>query len=302
MTSNTIITKTKKNRVLVFDVETTGLINKPSLDQPYVIQLSFIVYQKEEIKRPVDPSQQIGFDESNIIRTYNEYIRIPSDVVLTSEITRLTGISRYQCDQGVDMADALYEFYKEYEQAETILAHNINFDMSMLSIEIERNYKDLILHKDVHYTDLFNPLYNKIHKKELYCTMQNGKDVCNIWIESRIGEKTRKFKKNPKLQELYFKLFGCIPTGLHDALVDTKVCLECYMQMICPKPITLPKVMTIKQNIFAFQPPSSKMSSPLMAQIVEEDDQSMHENGNVSQKSSSDSFASSPPSSPLSCT
>jgi hypothetical protein len=65
--------------------------------------------------------------------------------------------------------------------------------------------------------------------------MRNGLDICDIWTGGKTDENgrvTRKYKKNPKLSELYFKLFNQVPLGLHDALVDTEVCLKCYIQLI----------------------------------------------------------------------
>lgn len=218
-------------RVLVFDVETTGLISKQVFDKPYIIQLSFIVYVVQNPNCELEEGE-IWEAHGDIVRTFNQYIRVPSDVVLSQDIIKLTGITNEKCEGGIDIIDALYEFYKEYEQADTIVAHNLAFDSEMIFIEVERNFKALSdTFPLMHFTDLFNTLYNKIHKKELYCTMVKGKDVCNIWIESKFVERPRKYKKNPKLQELYFKLFGRIPDGLHDAFIDTKACLECYLEM-----------------------------------------------------------------------
>ena len=59
--------------------------------------------------------------------------------------------------------------------------------------------------------------------------MGKGKDVCNLYTTN---EKTGvRWKKQPKLSELHFALFDFVPGNLHDALMDTKVCLRCYLKM-----------------------------------------------------------------------
>jgi DNA polymerase III epsilon subunit-like protein len=259
---NNIPVSTISNRIIVFDVETTGLLNNrdATKPKPYIIQLSFVIY---------------GTASMQTIRTYNEYIRIPENVEVTPEITKLTGITKEQCNNGVDIADALIEFYKEYMLAETIVAHNIKFDSEMIKLEIERNIGKIYSKKQrngLNMTDLFNPLYNKIHRKKLYCTMMEGKDVCDLWVEVKakpppsnnappsilpatahhiecpndtvkclvntvmgssdaIMPKPRRYKKFPKLKELYVTCFGTVPEGLHNALVDTMACLRCYLEL-----------------------------------------------------------------------
>ena len=77
--------------------------------------------------------------------------------------------------------------------------------------------------------------------------MKNSMYVCNIVLESnRMGKlgpheymervdihgmmyEKRMYVKYPTLGELYHKLFGTTPTGLHDSMVDVETCLECYL-------------------------------------------------------------------------
>jgi len=81
----------KPNYILVFDTETTGLFPKETKDLalcPYITQLSFVVFD---------------IDTQKVVRCYNKYINIPSDVVITPFITELTGVTREKCDNGVDI-------------------------------------------------------------------------------------------------------------------------------------------------------------------------------------------------------
>lgn len=51
-------------------------------------------------------------------------------------------------------------------------------------------------------------------------------------------------KKKPKLEELYQHLYGNIPSGLHDSLVDTNICFQCFIRMVSiEEPLYLPSVL-----------------------------------------------------------
>ena len=211
---------------MVFDVETTGLFKRGSPD-PYVTQLCFLIYDVEL---------------KTVIFTFNNYIVIPKDVIISSQITQLTGITQTKCDNGISMAEALSIFHREYKLCDTIVAHNLRFDREMICTEILRNHSTLVDTFNIpDPTVIFNELYNRVHNIRLYCTMTAGKDICNLWVDSPKKIETtptptptpvcRRYKKFPKLSELHNKLFGSVPEGLHDAHVDTLACLNCYLRL-----------------------------------------------------------------------
>ena len=204
------------NLVLVFDVETTGLIPKTefALDLcPYILQLSYVVFNIETLK---------------IEKQYNQYINIPAKIQITPDIEKLTGITRAKCNSGVVITEALDSLYTEYLKCGTIVAHNIEFDSKMVKIEIARNPG----RKTRHLCDLLNLEYEKVKNIRRYCTMAYSIDICNIMVDA-IDKRGQpyKYKKFPKLSELYQTLFGFIPENLHDAMIDTLACLRCYMKM-----------------------------------------------------------------------
>lgn len=218
------------NKVLVFDVETTGLIPKyiqktgkviasPINVYPYIIQLGFVVYDLKTNK---------------ICKLYNRIIRPPDNVFVSPKITEITGITRKQCnEQGVNILDALQEFHDAYMESSTIVSHNLAFDQPMIEVEIHRSYNEL-KNRGIDGLILFNDLFNKINNKELYCTMKAGKTICNIVVNKEVSEtqqKTRNYVKYPKLSELYEKMFSEVPKNLHDAKVDTLLCLRCFMKI-----------------------------------------------------------------------
>ena len=88
-------------KVIVFDVETTGLIPKvdpitkipPPIEQcPHVIQLSYIKY---------------NMYDHVIEEGYNAFINIPTTIEISPKITELTDITREICDNGISIVDAL---------------------------------------------------------------------------------------------------------------------------------------------------------------------------------------------------
>jgi DNA polymerase-3 subunit alpha len=210
--------------MMVFDVETTGLLPKkvrgskeeiPIESYPYIIQLSCVVYDL--------------FEGINVI-SYNSYIKLPENVEIPTEVTELTGITKEICNEkGKPIVEALEKFYEAYMLCEVIIAHNIDFDEKMILIELQRNRKE-VLEKVPYCFTIFNRIYEKIKGVERYCTMRNGTDLCNILVPSKIqgGNPTKKW---PRLKELHEKLFGEVPIGLHNSMVDVNACLRCYLKM-----------------------------------------------------------------------
>jgi DNA polymerase-3 subunit alpha len=226
-------------RTLIFDVETTGLPqkNNNTSKQPYIIQLSYVVI-----------NVSVGTDITyNTELEYNNYIRINDDIEIPPDIVKLTKITKEKClSEGIPIEDVLCRFYEEYMKANRVVSHNIAFDSKMILIEIERNYAQLTRMGCGVPFAIFNPMFNKVNGIIVYCTMMNGKDVANIMITSKkpvavvaaasLPKVPRMYKKQPKLIELYRHLYPERedPIGLHDSLVDTKVCMECYIGLLKP--------------------------------------------------------------------
>lgn len=195
--------------ILFFDTETSGLFPKDlskGEELPSIIQLSFILY---------------NIEKKEILQQYNKYIKQADNTDYNSNGFKFTNITKEMCDSGVTINEALKQFYNAYNSASYIVAHNIDFDKKMIQLE------SLRCSKKYEFLHLFNDVYNIINNIKTYCTMQMGKDVTNIMIKGKFGE----FKKAPKLSELHDKLFGEIPTGLHDSLVDTYACMKCFMKI-----------------------------------------------------------------------
>lgn len=214
----------RKRTVLVFDVETTGILPKkdrlsttppPIEAYPHILQLSYAKYD---------------IITNTLLETYDTYIKVNKNVEISQTITDLTGITRKNCLTGIPIIEALSKFYEAYITSDVIVAHNIDFDKKMILIEIERNRLE-ILKSSAECMTIFNSTYEELNGVEHYCTMHKGTLITNIVVESKIPGKPPSIKW-PRLNELYSKLFNNeTVNGLHNSIVDVLVCLRCYMMM-----------------------------------------------------------------------
>jgi DNA polymerase-3 subunit alpha len=202
-------------KIMVFDTETTGLFQKDRHNleqQPYITQLSMIVYDMEDKK---------------ISKVFNTYIKLPPNAVISEGAYKSTGITKELCQsKGIDICKALEVFYQFYMNSDCIIAHNIDFDKRMILTELERNY--LYFYGNVQILNMFNPIFERYHYIDNCCTMRESIHLCNIMI-GKDGV-LRKYPKYPTLKELYYKLFNQEPTNLHNSLVDTLVCMRCFLK------------------------------------------------------------------------
>ena len=147
-----------QNRILIFDVETTGLLPKASdiALYPYIIQFSFILYNLET--RAIE-------------RKHNFYINVPVDV--PDKITEITGITKQMCDErGIPILVALDCFYDCYAMAGCVIAHNLSFDATMIRVELDRNRAEIDM--KAHYCfNIFDSEFEVFIKGSLY----NGNDI-----------------------------------------------------------------------------------------------------------------------------
>jgi DNA polymerase-3 subunit epsilon len=204
--------------ILVFDVETTGLIPKkdPNTNQacpiekmPYIIQLSFVVY---------------SMIEHRVVRYYSSYIQLETPDLVTDEITNLTGITRSDCiERGQNINVAILELWNACKKADIIVSHNMFFDKCMVRTEIKRNINIL----EPIAPGIKNMFYEE-KTPELLCTMMASINICNLWRQSNNG---KMFKKFPKLIELYSQLFHETPENLHNSLIDSVATLRCFLKI-----------------------------------------------------------------------
>jgi|UniRef100_A0A6C0IRQ8 DNA polymerase III epsilon subunit-like protein len=217
----------RRRRYLAFDVETTGLMpskrgqsyynqQSPTLeDYPYIIQLSFAVYDLH--------TQKIDY-------TYDAYVNIPDTIVLSDIVTSITGITKETLQrEGKPIEEVLTKFSEAYMFCNGLVAHNMEFDEKAIQIAMERHRTSLMAVCPQLF-NCFQPMYEQIHHIDRYCTMKKGTDLCNLSLPSKDGKPGR--NKWPKLNELHKHLFPNEEVkGLHNSMVDVLVCLRCYLKM-----------------------------------------------------------------------
>jgi len=200
---------------MVFDTETTGIVKgwtygAPLDNQPYITQLSYVLFNEQT---------------KEIVKAFNQYIKLPDHVIVPEIVTEITGITRETCDKyGVSLKDCLEEFYADFHKCHKIIAHNITFDEKMIYLSYRRHWNELADKCPTAFM-MFNPNYLRLIKSEKICTMLTTVDFCKIF------RSTGDCYKWPKLGELHEKLFGYVPEHLHNSLVDVMVCLRCYLKL-----------------------------------------------------------------------
>ena len=175
-------------KIMVFDTETTGLPPKNRqcmnpAEWPHVIQLSYLIY---------DTATDKIQDFKDVIISLGTHIPLPDESVAIHGITREMSLSK-----GIDIRIALFDFKSVLMQCGKCVAHNYDFDCSMLQMEAQRNQMSL-------------------HFPSSYCTMRVGTNLCKLPSAHGMG---------------YEHLFQRTPKNAHNSKIDTIVTLRCYYML-----------------------------------------------------------------------
>jgi len=181
---------------LVFDVETTGLPKNwkaPVSDLqnwPRIIQMGWLIY---------DSNSALIHSEAHIIK--------PNGFTIPGDSVAVHGISQQQAqDEGIEGKLVFDRFSGLLKQTDTVIAHNLNFDQTVLQAEFLRyNIKDTFKHP------------------QKICTKVSGTDICKL--PGKYGYKW------PSLAELSQHLFGESFQEKHEALYDATAAANCYFEM-----------------------------------------------------------------------
>lgn len=194
-------------KIFVFDTETTGLPKEKNTsilstdDWPYIVQLSYLLYDT---------------DQAIVIDYVDKIIKLPQNIKIPKESTDIHKITNeISKEKGVDIKKELINFNETMLNADIIVAHNLSFDKNMIMVECLR-------HKIIQNFTQYST------KKPEFCTMKNSINICKIERTDKFG---RNYFKYPKLMELHQYLFGNIPEGLHNSMIDVLVCLRCYIKL-----------------------------------------------------------------------
>jgi len=187
--------------ITFFDTETTGIPpNGANWETdyksfPYIVQLSW---------------KRSGMDY------INDFI-IDNDIEIPKEATEVHGISTEMAKtMGRSPEDILPFFIYDCLASEKIAAHNIYFDTSIIKANILRYFGKGSLHEKA---------LMALDKDKRIDTMMSTISFCNIPFSNGRG------KKWPKLEELYFKLFG-ETFNAHNAKDDVLATERCYVELV----------------------------------------------------------------------
>ena len=183
------------NKIFI-DTETTGLpimigynryhpyYQLEYYDKSRMVELGYIVYDANNVK----------------IKEYNKLIK-PNNFEINN--SNIHGITNEQAiNEGVNINEALLELEEDLKQADTLIAHNINFDINIILSEASRAKH--------------SKLVECLHKKVKKCTFKISQDI---------------YKKKFKLVNLYSHLFNKEIVQEHRALSDVKILVDCYLEL-----------------------------------------------------------------------
>ncbi len=171
--------------VIYFDTETTGLY------PGQICQLSYVLQEKESVV-----AKNFFFSVSYM----------PQEVVKVHGFTkeRLLDLSK-----GKTFSDHVDEIRKDFENADVIVSHNINFDCMFMRAEFER-------------------LGGIFKYKELFCSMKKFTPVCKLKRSDGVRYKYPRLNELTEFLDIYEyditkktkEIFG-VYVGGHDARFDT---------------------------------------------------------------------------------
>lgn len=186
---------------LFFDVETTGLPPRKANPQTFeqydscrVVSIAWVLRDEKTVY-----SQRYAVTDPGI----------PGDVVGAEFVH---GISREVLDKYAKTSAAVMaDFVEDVKRAGRIVAHNLDFDRSVLSAELFRMKRE----EDAQLLMTCNSL----------CTMKSTTNL--VKIPTAYGS-----YKWPKLEELHNFLFGELFENAHHAMCDVDALVACYYRLL----------------------------------------------------------------------
>ena len=186
-------------KILFFDTETTGVIPRGITDpirqaahHPHVVQLSWKIGNKE-----------------------GDFIIRPDGFTIPDEAAKVHGITTDRAlAEGVSYRQAFLKFFADVQTANSLCAHNANFDVSVIIAEYVRMTN----------ADRASAFAKYFKGKPLVDTMLLTVD----YVGARF--KDGKPGKFPRLEELYAKLFKGESFPAHNSMEDVRALAKCFFE------------------------------------------------------------------------
>jgi DNA polymerase III subunit alpha len=184
---------------LIFDTETTGLPHNKSAP----------VEQLDNWPRLVQIAWQLHDHQGSLLSTGNHIVK-PEGFTIPFNAEKIHGIStKHALEVGEDLAEVLDKFSADVKRAEVLVGHNIEFDNKIIGAEYLRTERENLL-AEAKNIDTSSSTVE-------YCQLQGG-------IGGRL--------KQPKLIELYEKLFGEGFGDAHDAAYDVDATAKAFFECL----------------------------------------------------------------------
>jgi DNA polymerase-3 subunit epsilon len=149
----------------------------------------------------------LEFDASGTETGRSSYLVQPVGFEISPGAQAVHGISTaVAARDGMALTSVLDELGPAIARAQVVIAHNIDFDATVLSAEFLRAGRPDVLATAVR-----------------FCTMKESATYCNL--PGNYGPKW------PKLEELHQHLFSFPPRSTHDALADATTCARCFFEL-----------------------------------------------------------------------
>jgi DNA polymerase III epsilon subunit-like protein len=146
-------------------------------------------------------------ENGTLVKEYDQIIK-PIGFTIPDDAAKIHGITTQMAEKtGIELIKSIREFWVDLKQVHTIVAHNMAYDFNIIGAEWVRCGKPM-----------------KVEPKNKVCTMEATTKFCGI-PNGKGGFKW------PKLQELYFELFGRNFDNAHNALNDIRATSECYFEL-----------------------------------------------------------------------
>ena len=185
----------RREMILIFDVETTGLPDR-----------SARVGSIDGWPRIVSLAWQIG-TESGFLSHGGQALIQPDGYIIPNGAAAINGITQERAIQhGFPIRQVLTDFLRDAAGVKMIVCHNVRFDIGCVVAECRR------LREDNGAQELMGI--------PTFCTMNNG-----IEIAKKPGDRW------PSLTELHLALFGEPYANPHTASADVKATARCYFEM-----------------------------------------------------------------------
>lgn len=198
--------------ILFFDTETTGIRKGGFV--PRVVQIGALLTDNE--------GKTVG--ELNVLLQPEGFERIPI------EASNVHGFSTERVMQcGIDRVAGLNAFFSMAERADILVAHNAEYDMDLMQIEID-------YYKNIHNLPEASGWQEMLADPKVFCTMLNTRELMKLplsdaqavfFADKGIDQKY----KNPRLIEAYQHYFGKDFEGAHDAMADVRACRDVYFKL-----------------------------------------------------------------------